>query len=318
MLTRRQNHLPFTFVLVVGLMSGCGEDAPPGEPETMFPGPPDVYLGVDSVPDVLLRECAAACCAIPEDGVVVLDVSVSNWLLAPRDECGDEPQCGPVMVRAGWGSDELEVETVEDTLTINVLELVAEQGSASEPWPSEWIFVANTLPRRDPAFDHLIDVAVYRLQMFDEVSQREEDVSLCGREEGRFHVYADISTTTAPGTYVMRAGLDDTEVACTFEVSTGEDGLTAIEIPAGDTCAPAGLVAFSSDEIAESPDAPAGYRRAKLEPREPVERVSLEVSRAGEVLATGSHEPTSELTFPAGEECTLIPCQIAPAWGVTL
>jgi hypothetical protein len=267
----------------------------------MFPGPPDVYLGLeDLVPDLLLRECAAECCGIPEDGVVVIEVDVDNWLLAPHEECGDEPQCGPVVVRTSSGFGyEFEIETVETTVTINVLDLAAEQGSPSEPWLYEWIFAAHTVPR--PGSDHLIDVEVYRFLMFDEPAQRDEDVFLCRGEEGRFHVYADISPTTPPGTYVMRAGLDDVEVACTFGVSSGEDGLAKIDIPS-DACAPAGLVAFSHVEIAEGPDAPAGYRRAQLEPREPVER----------------HEPTSELTFPAGEECTLIPCQIAPAWGLTL
>jgi hypothetical protein len=44
-------------------------------------------------------------------------------------------------------------------------------------------------------------------------------------------------------------------------------------------------------------------------PREPVERVSLEVSRGEEILATGSHEPTGELAFPVGEECSFTPAR---------
>lgn len=311
MFTNHQNRVPFASLLVVGLLSGCGQDTPP-EPETSFPDKPNVFLAVQVAPGVAPPGCVAACCGVPDE-VVVVDVAVDNWLLAPHDECGDEPQCGPVVIRTQADAKEvLEVETTEPTFTIDVLELA---GSV-EPSPENWTIVAQAVPR--PAFDFPDALDASGFTTLDEAAQREREAGLCSQQDGRFYIHADIAPTTAPGTYVMRADLDDVEVACTFEVSTGEDGEAEIGIPRDDACAPAGLVAFASTEIVDSPDGSNPRRRAKITPREPVERVSLEVSRGGEILVTDSFEPAGELTFPLGEECSFVPCQIAAAWGLTL
>lgn len=311
-----QNLSSFAFLLVAGLVSGCGDEPPP-ELVTMFPGEPHVALAFEQQPGALERACVAECCGIPEDGIVVFYVGVENWLLAPHEECGDEPQCGPVRIRTppeyGIG---LEVETVEDTVAVNVLELVAEQGSSLETWPTEWIVIAEAVPR--PEIEDLYALDVINLALYDEAGQRGRDFWWCNGEEGRFHVYVDLGPDTEPGSYVMRASLDDVEVTCALEVLTREDGDVEFAIPPDDACAPVGLLAPSVVEIADSPEAPAGHRRVRLDPRDPVERVSVEITRAGEILVTGSHEPANELAYPRGEECTIVPCQISPAFGVTL
>jgi hypothetical protein len=312
MFTSHLNRLPFAFLLVVGLLSGCAEDVPP-EPRSSFPVEPDVYVAVRK-PDVNASPgCVVACCGIPDE-VLVVDVLVDNWLLVPHDECGDEPQCGPLEIELEAGVEKkIEFETFEETFTIDVQEIAG----SLESWPQSWVIVAKAVP--PPGVDFFptgLDVDLFN--SLDEAQQREREVGLCHLEEDSFFIHTDIAPTTAPGTYVMRANLDDVEVACTFEVITGEDGQSAIELPADDDCAPAGLVNFYYDEVIDSPDGSNPRRRAKIKPRKPVASVSLEVSRGGEILATGSHQPTGEITYPVGEECSFTPCLTAPAWGLTL
>jgi hypothetical protein len=317
MLANRQNHLLFTLMLGVGLLSGCEEE--PAELETMFPDLPSLDVIIEQEDGAPLEECVNQCCGFPDDGIVVLHLELTNWVLAPHEECGNEPQCGPVVIfnDDAYGRD-FEIETVEPTVAINVRDIAAGQDPSYEPVDLDgwrWYAFAHVVPRQ--AIDYPDGSRSVTLDLRDDAGLRERDQRLCNREDDRFTAYAEFGPATAPGTYVMRANFDDVEVVCEVEVFTNEDGLAEVD-EFYDPCTPAGVVSFGRGEVAETPDAPAGTRRAVLSPREAVERASLEVSRDGEILAEGSLEVAGELTSPAGEECTIVPCQIAESLRLAL
>ncbi len=317
MLANRQDHLLFTLMLGVGLLSGC-EDEPAG-PETMFPDGPSLSVTAEQEDGAWSEDCVTECCDFPDEGTVVLRIDITNWLLAPHEECGNELQCGPVLLYLDdvHGRD-FEIETVEPTVVVNVRDIAAKQDPGLDPldpFAYNWYFFALPVPR-EPV-DYPNGFASVTLELRDEAARRERDFRLCNSEDDRFTAVAEFGPATAPGTYVMRAELDDVEVVCEIEVLTNEGGLAELGLYY-DPCSPAGVVSMDREYVEESPDAPAGYRRAVLAPREAVERASLEVSRDGEILAEGSLEVAGELTAPAGEECTIVPCQIAESLRLAL
>ena len=317
MLANRHDHLWFTLTLGVGLLSGCEEE--PAELTTMFPDGPYLYATAEQEDGAWSEDCVTECCDFPDDGIAVLHLDLANWVLAPVEECGNELQCGPVVISVfdAYGRD-FEIETVEPTVAIDVQAIAATQDGPLDPLdPSayQWQFFTQVVPREP--INYPLGFSSVTLEMRDEEAMRERDHRLCNSEDGRFTAYAEFGPTTAPGTYVMRANFDDVEVVCEVEVVTNEDGLPEVSWFI-DPCSPADVASLDVDDLAESPDAPASRRKVMLSPREAVERASLEVSRDGEILAEGSLEVAGKLTTPAGEECTIVPCQIAESLGVTL
>jgi hypothetical protein len=223
-----------------------------------------------------------------------------------------------VIVNNDLHGRDFEIETVEPTVAINVRDIAAGQDPSYEPVDLDdwtWHVLAHLVPRQP--IDYPNGFSFVPIDLRDEAGLRERDYRLCNREDGRFTAYAEFGPTTAPGTYVMRADFDDVEVVCELEVFTNEDGLAEVSWFI-DPCSPAGVVRLNRAEVAESPDAPEGYRRAVLSPKEAVERASLEISRDGEIVAEGSLEVAGEFSTPAGEECTIVPCQIAESLRLAL
>lgn len=316
MLANRQNHRLYTLMLGVGLLSGCAEEPVEPAPETMFPGAPKMLLQTS----LFQEDCLNVCCREPEDGIAELRVYVENWLLAPHEECGDEPQCGPVLLTPpDFGIDlvyDFTIETVESTVTLDVLDIMAENGASLESWEREWWIEAHFVPRPDIDTPPLAATTLI-LRMDDEQARREHDAASCRFDPEHFYAYADLGPTTAPGTYVMRADLDDVEVACTFEVGADENGEVGV-VPTTGVCAPEGLVTFSRAAKVETPDGTGHPARAIITPSAPVELIKLEVSRDGAILVEGSHEPGGDATIPEDDQCTLVPCLRAEPWGLTL
>lgn len=318
MLVNRHHPLSFTLMLGVGLLSGCAEEPVEEAPQTMFPGEPRVLLSVGGFLDYCVNEC----CNVPEDGTIDVYVDVENWLLAPHEECGDEPQCGPVLLTPpDLDIDlvyEFAIETVEPVVTLDVLDIVAEKDPTLASWDSEWWIEGHFVPR--PELDtprYLADTLI--VLMRDEAARRAYDAFLCHDIPDHFHAYADLAPTTAPGTYELRATLDDVEVTCTFEVAASEAGEAEIQPVLDGSCAPEGLATLSREELVETPDYSGRKGRVSLAPNQPVERLSLEISRDGEILVEGSHEPGGELVAPDDEaNCSLVLCQHAPAFGLAL
>jgi hypothetical protein len=317
MLANRQNHLLFTLMLGVGLLSGCEEE--PAELETMFPDGPYLYVSIEQEAGAPEEECVTQCCDVPDDGKVVLDVEVTNWILAPHEECGGEPQCGPVVLYLDDSSGRtFEIETVEPTVILDVREISAGQDpvlDTSNPFAWEWQVFSRVVPR-EPV-DYPLGFESTIIDLRDETGLRARDHFLCNAEDDRFTVVAEISPTTAPGTYVARASFDDVEVACELEVFTNEEGRSEITLFA-DPCTPVDVARVFVERVSETPEAPAGMRKLTFSPREAVERASLEISLDGEILAEGSMDVAGELIYPAGEECTIVPCQIAESLRLAL
>jgi hypothetical protein len=318
MLANRHDHLLFTLMLGVGLLSGCEQE--PAEIETMFPDGPYLHVSFEQEEGAPEEECVTQCCDVPEDGKVVLDIEVTNWILAPHEECGDEPQCGPVVITLDdtYGRN-FDIETVEPTVTLDARELAAGQDpmrDPNNPFAWDWHVFSRVVPR-EPV-DYPLGTGWITIDLRDETGRIARDHLLCNRDDDRFTVFAEFGPTTAPGTYVARVGLDDVEVVCELEVFTNAEGLAELTWFV-DPCTPADVVRFDVERVEETAEAPAGQRKLTFLPRGPVERASLAISRDGEILVEGSIDDVAgELTSPAGAACTIVPCQIAESLGLTL
>jgi hypothetical protein len=93
MLANRPNHLWFTLMLGVGLLSGCEEE--PAELETMFPDQPYLYVTIEQEDGAASEECVNQCCGFPDDGIVVFHVELTNWVLAPHEDVATSRSADP-------------------------------------------------------------------------------------------------------------------------------------------------------------------------------------------------------------------------------